>query len=179
MRARKFSIWNILIVLIVIALFVVWVMSLGQVSSNEISRPNEFKEDREQAKRKHKWYKIKLRGQKKLKEHLEKKLKLIYFGMRLGLFLLWGGIIIALYLVGLIASLIGVFGYTAGISGCIIGATYLSTGTYYDLKELADILKIRTENWVYGKYLDLDERIESSELKIEELDSKLQMESPK
>ncbi|MDR8392246.1 hypothetical protein NC796_13920 [Aliifodinibius sp. S!AR15-10] len=168
MREKKFSIWNILIVLILIALVVIWLISLGQVSSDEISRPDEFKEDREHAKRKHKWYKTKLRSQKKLKAQLDKKFKLIHFGMRMGLFLLWVGTMLGLHFLGLIAGLGGVVAYTAGISGCVIGANYLSTGTYYDLKELADIVKIRSENWVYGKFTDLDERIEFSQNKAEQ-----------
>lgn len=173
MKARKLSIWNILIVLILIALVVIWIMSLGQVSSDEIARPNEFKENREQAKRKHKRYKTKLRSQKKLKAQLDEKYKLIYFGMRLGLFFLWVGTMTGLYFLGLIAGLGGVVAYTASISGCVIGANYLSTGTYYDLKELAEIVKIRTENWVYGKYLDLDEKIEYSQDKVEQLEKTL------
>jgi len=70
-------------------------------------------------------------------------------------------------------------GYTAGISSFVIGANYLTTGTNYDLRELAEIIKIRTENWVYRNSTDLDEKIESSELKLEELDSKFQLDNPR
>jgi len=86
---------------------------------------------------------------------------------------------LGLYFWGLIAGLGGVVAYTAGITGVVIGANYLTLGTYYDLKDLAEVIRIRTENWVYGKYLELDEKIESSELKLDELDSKFQLDNPR
>lgn len=170
MNIRKFSIWHILVLLIVAALIIIYFVSLGKINSKKAPRPKEFEGDREEAKRRHKWYKKLLRSKKKLKVHLDRKFRRIYFGVRAGIILLWASVMYGLFALGLIVNLIGVVGYTALITGLIFGTNYLTLGTYYDLKDMAEIIKIRTENWVYGKYMNLDERIELDQLKIENLE---------
>lgn len=173
MGEKKFNIWHIVVLLIIVALVIFYIVSWGKIDSERVPGPKEFKEDREEAKRRYNWYKKLLKSKKKLRVHLDRKFRRIHFGVRAGIILLWTGIMYGLFAIGMIVSLTGVVGYTTLITGFIILAIYLTSGTYYDLKEMAEFIKIRTENWIYGKYVDLDERIGSNELKIQKLETSI------
>lgn len=178
MVEKKFNIWHIVVLLVIVVLVIFYIVSWGKIDSERVPGPKEFKEDRKEAKKRYNWYKKLLQSKKKLKAHLDRKFRRIHLGVRAGIILLWAGVMYGLFALGLIVSLTGVVGYTAFITGLIIGTTYLTSGTYYDLKDMANFIKIRTENWIYGKYLDLDERIESNELMIKKMeDSSLKLES--
>ncbi len=167
---NKISLKTIVIIVLVIAIIALFIFSLGQYNPTEISKPKEFKEDREEAKRKHGWYKVVVKNQKKLKAQLDKRFKVIYFGVRLGLILLWAGIMLGLYSLGLLVGIIGIITYTTGLAA-FVGATYfLTSGTYYDLEDFTEEIKVKTENWVYGKYLDLEKKIERKQKEISQLE---------
>jgi len=152
---------------LVIALFVLivflFISSLGQYNPTGIAKPDEFKDDREKAKLKHKWYQEILKSKKKLKKYLDKKFKRIYFGVRAGLILLWTGIMYGFYSIGVIVGAGGVVTYTSVVVIAVIGTNYLTSGTYLSLRDFLESIRIKTENWVYGEYIDLDKEIEESQ----------------
>jgi len=167
---NKVSLKTIVIIVLVIAIIALFIFSLGQYNPTKISKPEEFKESREDAKRKHAWYKEIVKNQKKLKDQLDKRFEIIYFGVRFGLVLLWAGIIFALYSLGLIVGVMGIITYTSGLAAFAVVTNFLTSGTYYDLKDFAEEIKVKTENWVYGKYLNLEKKIERKQQEINRLE---------
>lgn len=159
---------------LVIALFVLivflFISSLGQYNPTGIAKPDEFKDDREKAKLNHKWYQEILKSKKKLKQYLDKKFKRIYFGVRAGLILLWTGIMYGFYSVGVIVGAGGVVTYTSVVVIAVIGTNYLTSGTYLSLRDFLESIRIKTENWVYGEYIDLDKEIEEGPSDVYQLE---------
>lgn len=128
---------------LVIALFVLivflFISSLGQYCPTGIAKPDEFKDDREKEKLKHKWYQEILKSKKKLKKYLDKKFKRIYFSVRAGLTLLWAGTMYGFYSVGVIVGAGGVVTYTSVVVIAVIGTNYLTSGTYLSLRDFFEI----------------------------------------
>ena len=159
--------WKTILVVAVILLFIfLFISSLGQYNPTGIAKPEEFKDDREKAKLKHKWYQEILKSKKKLKQYLDKKFKRIYFGVRAGLILLWALLMYGLYAIGIIVGTGGVVTYTSVVVIAVIGTNYLTSGTYLSLRDFLETIRIKTENWVYGEYIDLDKEIEESQLEL-------------
>lgn len=159
--------WKTFLVIALLVLIVfLFISSLGQYNPTSIAKPKEYKDDRENAKLKHKWYQEIVKSKKKLKQYLDKKFKRIYLGVRAGLFLLWMGIMYGFYSVGVIVGAGGVVTYTSVVVIAVIGTNYLTSGTYLSLRDFLESIRIKTENWVYGDYIDLDEEIEESQEEV-------------
>lgn len=169
----KVSLKTIIVILLVVAIIALFIFSLGQYNSAKIVKDQGFIEDYEEAKRRHRWYKKVIRNQKKLKDQLDKRFKWIYRGVRVGIILAWVGIMLTLFSLGLISGLTGVATYTAVLGGFIVGANYLTSGTYYNLRDFLESIKIRAENWVYAGFLDLEDTIKASQSEVEQLEKEM------
>lgn len=158
------------VVIVVIILFLLYVVSLGNASGKKITLvPDSFRDEKEEAKRKHKRLVDLIAKQEKLKAKLDKKFRRIYFGLRFGLTLIIGTIIFTLHLFRLIDDLGDFLNYVELTVLIILAFNFVTFGTVANLNDFVRMLKMRTENWVYGKYIDLDEKLNSNHEEKEKL----------
>lgn len=162
------------VVIIIIIILIIFLVSLGSIGSNNIvSLPVEFKDTKEEAKRKHKRLLLHIEKQLALKERLAKKFKRIYFCVRLGLVIIWSSLLSVFYFVGLVHSLSDALNYSEASILFIFVLNFLTFGTITNLKNYLDLIKTKTENWVYGKYVDLDIKIEMNKNELANLNSQI------
>ncbi|MBL1280375.1 MAG: hypothetical protein COA33_008895 [Fluviicola sp.] len=162
------------VIVVVILLFLLYLASLGTISSDQIKKtPNAFKDDQEKAKRKHKRLVDLIEKQKALKTKLAKKFKRIYLGVRIGLVLIWGGVMTLLILLKLINNLGDFLNYSELSVLLILTFNFITFGSLKNFKDYIVLLKTKTENWVYGKYVDINLRIETNEIEKIEIEETL------
>lgn len=157
---------NFWVIVLIIVLIVLYLVSLGTISSDQLRKtPKAFRDEQEEAKRKHKKLVELIEKQKDLKKRLARKFKRIYAGVRIGLVLIWGGIMSTFVAFGLIKNLSDFLNYSEVSVLVILTFNFLTFGSLKNFRDYIVILKTRTENWVYGKYIDIDLRIESAEMR--------------
>lgn len=163
-----------LIVILIIILIIVFVITLGKLDVGKTQLvPDEFKDDKEEAKRKHKRLSELLVKQEQLKIKLTKTFKRMYFAVRILFVLLWGGILYTLYKFGLIKDLGDILNYSeAGILICLV-LNYLTFGTISNLNNFVNLIRTKLENWIWGKYFALDSKIDSNKTELEILEKSL------
>ena len=159
--------------ILAIAIFVVivflFISSMGQYNPTGITKSEEFKDNREEAERKHQWFTEVLKNQEKLKTDLQLKFKWIYALVRAFILLVWSAFIYSMYTFGITTGIIGLVALSSLPLWFVIGANFFVTGTYRDLKDFIRVTEIKLENWVFGKYLDIDEKIYSTQKQIDNL----------
>lgn len=155
---RKIS--NIWIVLVIILIIVIFILSFGKISSDEIKIiPNEFKDSKEEAKRKHERLLGIIEKKEDLKLRLDKKFKQVYFFVRIGLVTLWLLLLLPFYINGFIKNLNDLLSFSEACILIIIIVNFITFGTITNLKNYLRVIKNKTENWVYGKYINIDKAI--------------------
>ena len=164
---------EVLIVIIIIVILLLYVISLGKIDGGLVSVPEEYKDSKDDAKRKHKRLTELLEKQQALKVKLEKKAKRAFLWVRIGLVLLWFSLMAALWYFNLITNLEDFLNYSEAGILLLITVNFLTFGTLTDLKEYINLLKTQTENWIFGKYVDIDERIESHEKELIKLNDEI------
>lgn len=164
-----------LIVILIIILIIVFVITLGKLDVGKTQLvPDEFKDDKEEAKRKHKRLSELLAKQEQLKIKLTKTFKRMYFAVRILFVLLWGGILFTLYKFGLINNLGDILNYSeAGILICLV-LNFLTFGTISNLHNFVSLISTKLENWIWGNYIHLDNKIENNKTELIELETKIQ-----
>jgi len=143
--------------------------TLGQRETIQSNKPQEFKEDRDAARRRNNAFNLILNSKRKLLKDLDWQYALIYFMARLGLLVIWGLPLLILSILGLIVSLNGVAIYITISAVLFAGLYFLTTGKAFNFSDFNEVLKIRIKNWVYGKSLHLVGDIEEIEKKALEL----------
>lgn len=160
-----------LVVVIVLIIIIVFVVSLGSINpGNTVKFPDAFKESKEEAKRKHKRLKEHIDKQVALKIKLDKRFKRTYLFIRITLVLLWFGILGVLYFINLISNLSDALTYSEVLIILVLIANFITFGSITNMNEFIDSLKTKTENWIYGKYIILDNTIESNKAELVKLD---------
>ena len=174
MSRNKSSIPTILIVIIVIIILLLFVASLGTIDPGSISKiPDEYKDTKEEAKRRHKKLGELIEKQTALKIKLDKKFKRIYFFVRLGLVLLWFGILSIFYFFDQIKNVGDVLNFSQASILILLVLNFLTFGTITNLKNFIDIIKTETENWIYGKYITIEQRIEINKKELSVLEEEI------
>lgn len=167
----KKGIPTILVVFVVIAILLLFFVPSKTIeAAKQIKIPEDFKDTKEEANHKHKRLKEHLEKQSSLKLKLAKKFKWIYFGVRIGLVGIWIGIMLILAITGLIKDLEGFLNYSEASILILITANFLTFGKLSNLNNYLDLIKVKTENWVYGKYINLDEKIEENNCELLKLE---------
>ncbi len=176
MRNKKSGFPTILIVLLLIFILIVFVASLGNANPENIGKiPDEFKDSKEEARLRHKRLVELIKKQETLRKKLLKKFKNIYFLVRVGLVLLWIGLMFSLYISGIIENLGDALNYSEASILILIALNFITFGTITDLKNFIEIIKIRTENWVYGKYINIDMKIEGNKEELTILEKEIEI----
>jgi hypothetical protein len=154
-------IWIIAVVVIIVIIIIAFVFSLGSLKTEDFNQlPEEFKDSKEEAKRKHERLRLLLEKQEKLKTKLDKWFKIIYFFVRLILVVFWFLIIGTLYYFNFIHNLGDLLNFSEALILICITINFLTFGTISNLKSFIDLIKTRIENWVYGKNITIDQKIE-------------------
>lgn len=167
-KDNKIPTW--VIVIIVIIVIVVFIASLGTLNAGTVGKfPEEFKDSKEEAKRKHKRLTDLIEKQVGLKAKLEKRFRRTYFFVRLSFILLWGAAIAGLYVLGLIKGIGDILNYSEASILLLIALNFLVFGRITNLENYVDLIKTRTENWVYGKYIKIDDNIEINKNELEKI----------
>lgn len=170
MSNSKSNLSNGEIVIIFIIILLIFLATLGSVGSQNIPNlPVEFKDSKEEAKRKHKRLSDHIEKIIALRKKLEKRFRKIYLFIRLGLVLIWLLFLLAFYFAGCITSLNDVLTYSEASVLVIVVFNFLTFGTITNLNNYLDIIKTKTENWVYGKYIDLNKKIEFQKQELDNL----------
>lgn len=170
---KKSGIWTIFVVLFVIVLLIVYIGTLGGINVAKISKPEEFLEDREKARLRHQRLLGLVQKQQALKIKLGKKFRLIYGGVRVGLVLSWIAVMFGCYLIGWIANLEDFLNVSEICLIILVTANFITFGTLTHLNGFLTLIRTRTENWVYGKYISLEEKIMVNKEQLKDLEQKL------
>ncbi|MBO6623152.1 MAG: hypothetical protein JJ940_14790 [Balneola sp.] len=161
---------TVLAIVIFVVIVFLFISSLGQYNPTGITKSEEFKDEREEAERKHQWFTEVLKNQKKLKTDLQFKFKWIYALVRVFVLLVWMAFIYSMYTFGITTGILGLFALSSLPLWFVIVANFFVTGTYRDLKDFIRVTEIKLENWVYGRYIDIDARIASTQEQIKSVE---------
>lgn len=172
--ANKTGFGTIIVILFITILIIVFVLSLGKVNTIEVSPVKAFNAEKEEAQRKFKQFQKILRSQKKLKKELDKKFKRIYFSVRIIVLILWALIISAFYYFGWATSILEIVGIASLPLWFVKMANYLASGTSLNLEDFIKITEMKTKNWIYGEYINLDQIIEERETQLIQLEKEKQ-----
>lgn len=158
-----------LIVLAIVLIIIIYIITFGKVNiGNGDKFPSEFKDSKEEAERKHKRLRALVNKQEALKRKLNKRFKLVYFFVRLVFVGLWFGSIFLLFVFRVVSNLSDILDWSEAFLLILLIANFLTFGTLSNLESFITILKNKIENWIFGKYVKIDEKIDlnKSELKI-------------
>jgi hypothetical protein len=161
-------------VLVILFVLIIYVATLGRVSSSEINPlPEEFKDANEIARLRHARLQTLIEKREALKLKLQNRFRWIYFSVRSSLVAGWLGILYGLFANNLIDNLGDVLNYSeAGILLLLI-AHFLTFGSISNLNSYIDLIKLKTENYVYGRYLNIDEKIVTNKIELAQIDNEL------
>lgn len=159
----------ILVILLIVGLVYVVFFTLGRKETIQKEKPKEFKEDRDKARRRYQAFKQILSSKKRLAMDLDWQFNVIYFFARLGLLIVWGLPLLLLFILGVVATMSSLVIYLTLTSILFALLFFLIMGKPFDLSDFNEVLKIRIKNWVYGRYLHLEEDIEEIEKKAMDL----------
>jgi hypothetical protein len=161
-------------VLVILFVLIIYVATLGRVSSSEINPlPEEFKDANEIARLRHARLQTLIEKRETLKPKLQNRFRWIYFSVRSSLVAGWLGILYGLFANNLIDNLGDVLNYSeAGILLLLI-AHFLTFGSISNLNSYIDLIKLKTENYVYGRYLNIDEKIVTNKIELAQIDNEL------
>lgn len=169
MNKGKPTINTWLIILIIVVILLVYILTLGQVGGDSLKVADELSESRAKAKHRHKRLEELISKQIELKTKLERKFKRVYFGVRMTLVLIWAGIAASLHALNIFQSVDDFLSYSEFSVLILITLHFVTFGSLRNVNEFIDSIKRRTENWVYGKYVDVDSKIESNKKEQEKL----------
>lgn len=164
MMFNKKSFKYFVIIIIVVGLAYLFFFSIGKIETLDHVKPNEFKEDRDQAYKRYKAHKLRLNSDQKLKQMLDKKFNRLWSFVKLLILLIYFIPLFLLYLGGFILTVNFMTSYVT-FSAMIIGGVYfLFADKTFDLNRFSGDLKIRLKNWVYGKHVNIESRISNNKI---------------
>lgn len=161
MNKKESDISTALIIVIVIFILIIYLASLGLINPTEASKiPEEFKDTKEEAKRKHKRLSEHIKKHEALKIKLYKKFKWIYFFVRLGLLAIWFAMLSIFLFNGFINNLGDALSYSEASILILVALNFLTFGTITNLNNYIDLIKTKTENLVFGKYISIEVKVQ-------------------
>lgn len=86
--------------------------------------------------------------------------------MRFGFILLWGAYIFVLIKFQCIENLGDALNYSEAAILVCIALNFLTFGTVTNLNSFIDLIKLKLENWIWGKYVNIDKDIEEDKKEL-------------
>ena len=150
---------NIVIAIIVIAIIIIYIISIGKINfTSKIDNEKQIDKTRKE-----------LKELRKIKSKKQKRYKLVYFLIRLGFVILWAIITFILYKTKLIQNLGEFLNYTQVIVLSFLIINFLTFGNITNVKAFLGIIKNSLKRRIYGKYINIDERIAEKQVKLTKL----------
>jgi ABC-type multidrug transport system fused ATPase/permease subunit len=160
------------IILLVVMVIIIFPLLFGQVSPKKWSdKYDELKESLQKAKHRNEKLRSLLEKKINLKQKLAHKFKWAYFFVRVILVILWLAVIFGLFKAGLIKDHWEALKYSELMVFIMILFHFITFGTLTNLTKFLDSIKTRLENWVYGKYVNIDDYIEADQKRLEEVEN--------
>lgn len=158
-RKRSNNVAWIWIILIVVLILIIYLVSLGKVNLSETGSIKEFKDTKEQAKNRYDKLIRLIEEKEGLKQKLNRRFRLTYFAVRIILSSLFIGYNLILFFVFEINKLGDLLNWNELFLIGFALVSFLTFGSVHNLNEFILNLRIRLENFVYGKYVDIDKQI--------------------
>lgn len=160
--------WWFLIVIGVIIVILVYLFSFGyfNLSDESESDNKSIEEDIDplvKLKTRHKKYVELAQKRRELREKLNKKFKRIYLAVRLGLCFLYIGLNLTLYFSFGVQNLGDILNWNELALLILAFISFATFGTLANLKEFIDGIKIKLENRIFGKHLNIDDKLHEDE----------------
>jgi MFS family permease len=177
MKSKQSTPWWVwlLIVIGIIIVIAIFVASLGTINvSDDKPLPQEFKDSKDEALKKHKALLAELEKKKSLKEKLARRFKAAYLTVRIMIVAICGVSIFYLgYFLG--AQTIGDFlnYYEASII-ILFAMNFIAFGTIANFHDFIHVLRTKVENWVWMKNINLPKEIDSVTKEIETLNGQIE-----
>lgn len=166
------AIW--ILVLLLVLFIVIYIASLGTLNTGKVNIfPVEFKDSKEEVKRKHKRLKELLDKQLALKARLEKRFKRTYFFVRLFFILIWAVVLFILFVFRVVNNIGDALNYSEACILVMVALYFLIFGSISSLENFIDLIKSRVENLVCGKYININEKIEINLSELEKLNKEI------
>ncbi len=167
-QESKIGFWGyIFIILGIVLLIVLFLITLGRYNAGKNPKaPKEFREDLKVATHRNRKLKEHLKKQESLKKRLDKYFKWIYLSVRTTLVLLWAGLMFILYRYDIVQNIEDLLNFSELSLIILFTLNFLTFGTLTNLSNYINLIEKRTQNWVYGKYVNISNRINKTESQI-------------
>jgi len=158
MSKQKNNLWDdfIEIVFWLLIALILYVITFGSIN---VGFNEDLKDDRYNAYEKHMQLKKLIAQKEKLKQKLDRRFKYIYLTVRIVLVGIWIGFMYILYYRHYINDLGDFLNYSEISILVLVTLNFITFGTITELRNFIDLLKTKTENFVYGKYVNLEDSI--------------------
>ena len=177
MRRKESTPWWIwlIVVVVIIVVIVIYVASLGTINvSDENQLPQEFKDSKEEALKKHQALLAELDKKKALKEKLTKRFRVAYLSVRIILVIICT---VSIYYLGYFLgaeSLSDFLNYYEASIIVLFAMNFIAFGTIANFHDFILVLRTKVENWVWIKNINLPKEIDSMTQEIEMLNGQIE-----
>jgi hypothetical protein len=166
------------VVLLLLIIFVVFLISLGRIEGKYHNPlPDEFKDSRKAAIKRHKALSHELSKNRALKKSLDKRFATAYFFSRFLIVLIS---VIIIFTLGIYMGKDSLGGYLELYNTSILLVfvlNFLAFGTVANFRSFIKILRTRVENWIWSKYVDLPKEMKAIETEMISLENHIAIES--
>jgi hypothetical protein len=175
MRNKQSSHWWVwlVVVAIVLVVIIIFVASLGTIDV-ESQLPQEFKDSKDEALKKHKALLAELDKKKALKEKLTRRFKYSYLTVRIFLVIICS---VSIYYLGYLLgaqTLSDFLNYYEASIIVLFAMNFIAFGTIANFHDFIQVLRTKVENWVWIKNVNLPKEIDSMSKEIETLNGQIQ-----
>lgn len=163
---------NFLIAVVIVIVIIVFLLSLGKINWSSTIDKSQGK-SKEDIKRRHDKLKTLVDKQKALKEKLSKRFRWIYFFIRLLFVSIWGIGILLLIKWRIVKELEDFLNCSQAMLIGLIVLNFLTFGNLTNLTSFLNNIRRHVENRVWGKYINIDEKIATNEAEIDRLSNQI------
>jgi MFS family permease len=177
MKRKEGTPWWVwlLVVIGLLIVIVIFVASLGTVNvSDDKPLPQEFKDSKDKALKKHKALLAELEKKKSLKEKLDRRFKAAYLTVRILIVAVCG---VSIFYLGYVLGAQTIEDFLNYYEASIIilfAMNFIAFGTLANFKDFIHGLRTRMENWVWSKHVNLPKEIDSMTKEIETLNGQIE-----
>ncbi len=161
---RNYKPYILIAIIVIIAILIIYIVTLGQIDLTAEKKHKEKVDTKNQLIKlelRHEKLKALIQKKEDLNIKLNKRFKIIYLGVRLGLVLLTVTYNILLYFVFDVTELGNILKWNGLIVLIVSVFSFLAFGTTVNVKEFTQKLKLWLEAKIYSKYVNLNEQIEA------------------
>jgi hypothetical protein len=156
---EKILIW-ILVIILIILTYIIYTASLGQIDITPHKDNEPLIDKKRLAEERHRKLLGLIEQKQELKLKLEKRFRYSYLAVRILFVLMYLGFNALLFFFLEITDLGTLLKWSEVLLIIIIIINFITFGTITNLKNVIAYFRNRIENWVYGKYVNIDEQIE-------------------